>query len=416
MERRVVITGLGLLTPLGVGKQASWEALCAGTSVARPIERFSVDGQATTFACQLPQTFEPREFLEGRLVRSSDPFVHYALVAAQLALGDAGLEAPADELEAERWGAYIGSGLGGLEAFEAASRALVARGPRRVSPYFVPSTIANLAAGQIAIAHGLRGPNLAHVSACASGAHALGDASHVIRRDEADVMLAGASEAAVTPLSLAGFGAMKALSRRNDAPQQASRPFDRQRDGFVLGEGAAVLVLEELERARRRGARIYAELSGFGANADAHHITQPAPEGRGAARCIERALRSARLSPSDIDHVNAHGTSTPFNDIAETQAIKAALGPRAGEIPVSANKSMLGHLLGAGGAVEAAFTALSLAEGVVPPTINLEERDPACDLDYVPGVARELPLRSALCNSFGFGGTNACLALSRLSA
>ncbi|PID39776.1 MAG: beta-ketoacyl-[acyl-carrier-protein] synthase II [Deltaproteobacteria bacterium] len=415
MVRRVVITGVGLLTPLGVGKQASWDALCAGTSVARPITRFATTDLSTRFACQLPEGYEPREYLDGRLVRSTDPFVQQALVAAQLALLDAGLEVPNDELEAERWGVYVGSGLGGVEAFETASRALVERGPRRVSPYFVPSTIANLAAGQIAIAHGLLGPSFAHVSACASGAHALGDALHTIRRDEADVMLAGASEAAVTPLSLAGFGAMKALSRRNDAPERASRPFAHDRDGFVLGEGAGVLVLEELERARRRGAQLYAEVLGFGATSDAHHITQPAPEGRGAARCISNALRSARIAAADVDHVNAHGTSTPFGDVAETQAIKTALGPRAAEIPITANKSMLGHLLGAGGAVEAAFTALSLAEQLVPPTINLEERDPACDLDYVPQHGRELPLRMALCNSFGFGGTNACLVLSRLS-
>lgn len=415
MERRVVITGLGLLTPLGTGVEASWRALLAGESGASEITRFSTDGMATTFACQLVD-FEARDHLDARLVKSTDPFIHYGLVAARLALADAGLDGPADEAQAERWGVYVGSGLGGVGSFEANCRVLHERGPRRVSPYFIPSTIINLAAGQIALDHGLLGPNVAHVSACASGAHAVGDAFHVIQRDEADVMLAGASEAAVTPMGLAGFGAMKALSRRNDAPLLASRPFDRDRDGFVLGEGAGVLVCESLDHARRRGARIYAEILGFGATADAFHITQPAPEGRGAARCMRSALRSAKITAKDVDHINAHGTSTYYNDIAEAQAIQTVLGARTHEVPVTANKSMLGHLLGAAGAVETAVAALSLARQVVPPTINLDEPDPLCDLDHVRVSPREAPLRTVLVNSFGFGGANACVVLGRFDS
>lgn len=414
MERRVVITGLGLLTPLGVGADACWAALLEGRSGAAPISRFDASEHATTFACQLPD-YDAEPYINARLLRTLDPFVRHALVAAALAIADAQLPPPADEQAAERIGVYVGSGLGGVQTLEETCRALHERGPRRVSPYFVPATIVNLAAGQIAIRYDFRGPNLGPVSACASGAHAIGEAFHCLRRGDADVMLAGASEAAVTPLGLAGFNAMKALSRRNDEPQRASRPFDRDRDGFVLGEGAGVLVLETLEHARGRDARIYAELAGYGANADAHHITQPAPGGRGAARCMALALQSAGWSSERVDHINAHGTSTRINDISETKAIKAIFGARAGELTVTANKSMLGHLLGAGGSVEAAVTALTLACGIIPPTINLEEPDPECDLDYVPQVARELAVQAALCNSFGFGGTNACLALSRLA-
>jgi len=416
VARRVVITGLGLLTPVGEGLDATWEALVAGKSGAAPIRGFDASTQATTFACQL-DGFDPGRFIGPRLARTLDPFVQYALAASALALEDAGIAAEQpNEQQAERFGVYVGSGLGGVQAIDDACQALSTHGPRRVSPYFVPAAIINLAAGQIAIRHGLRGPNLAPVSACASGAHAIGEAFHVIRRGDADAMLAGAAEAAVTPLGLAGFGAMKALSRRNGEPERASRPFDRERDGFVLAEGAGIIVLEAAERAEQRGARIYAELRGYGLNADAHHITQPRPGGEGAARCIAHALASAGLSAADVDHVNAHGTGTGYNDVCETQAIKSALGPRAREITITANKSMIGHLLGASGSVEVALTALTLARGVVPPTINLDNPDPACDLDYVPHCAREARVEIALCNSFGFGGANACLALSRHGA
>lgn len=411
MSRRVVITGLGLVTPVGMGHEQTWEALLQGRSGAAPITRFDTEGFSTTFACEV-KDFEPTRWLELRLCKTLDRFVQLAMVAALLAAEDSGLEL-SDE-ERERAGVFVGAGFGGMATIEATIRKMAERGPRRgISPYFVPSSIINLAAGQISILLGTRGPNLAQVSACSSGAHAIGDAYLAIGRGQADVMIAGGTEATITPLGVGGFCAMRALSTRNHEPTRASRPFDAGRDGFVIGEGAGLLILEELGRARRRGATIYAELAGYGLNADAHHITAPAPGGRGARRCMELALEDAGANPGEVDYLNAHGSSTRANDAVETAAVKAALGESAREIAISSTKSVTGHLLGAAGGVETAVTALAVARSVVPPTINHDAPDPECDLDYTPNQPREMPVGLAMSNSFGFGGTNACLALRR---
>ncbi len=411
MSRRVVITGLGLVTPVGIGQRETWEALLAGRSGAAPIEGFDTEGFSTTIACEVKE-FDPTRWLERRLCKTLDRFVQLALVAALMARDDAGLELTDEELE--RTGVFVGAGFGGMATIEATVARMAERGPRRgISPYFVPSTIINLAAGQIAILLGARGPNLAQVSACSSGAHSIGDASRAIARGDADVMLAGGTEATITPLGLGGFCAMKALSTRNHEPAAASRPFDAGRDGFVMGEGAGLVVLEEEGRARGRGATIYAELAGYGLNADAHHITAPTPDGLGARRCMELALADAGAGPDEVDYINAHGSSTRYNDAVETAAVKAALGQHAASLAISSTKSTTGHLLGAAGGVETAITALAVARGVVPPTINYETPDPECDLDYTANQPRELPVGLALSNSFGFGGTNACLALRR---
>ena len=411
MSRRVVITGLGLITPVGIGHRETWEALLEGRSGAASIESFDTEGFSTTMACEV-KGFEPTLWLERRLCKTLDRFVQLAMVAALLAREDAGLELTDEELE--RTGVFVGAGFGGMATIEATVKRMVERGPRRgISPYFVPSTIINLAAGQIAILLGARGPNLAQVSACSSGAHSIGDACRTIARGDADVMIAGGTEATITPLGLGGFCAMKALSTRNAEPATASRPFDAGRDGFVMGEGAGLVVLEEERRARRRGATVYAEVAGYGLNADAHHITAPTPDGVGARRCMELALADAGAAPEEVDYINAHGSSTRYNDVAETAAVKAALGEHAGRLAISSTKSVTGHLLGAAGGVETAVTALAVARGVVPPTINYETPDPECDLDYTPNQPRELPVGLALSNSFGFGGTNACLALRR---
>ena len=411
MSRRVVITGLGLVTPVGIGHQQAWEAVLQGRNGAAPITQFDTEGFSTTFACEV-KDFEPTRWLDLRLCKTLDRFVQLALVAALLAMEDSGLEL-SDE-ERERTGVFVGAGFGGMATIEATVRKMAARGPRRgISPYFIPSTIINLAAGQISILLGARGPNLAQVSACSSGAHSIGDAYLAIGRGAADVMIAGGTEATITPLGIGGFSALKALSTRNDEPTLASRPFDADRDGFVMGEGAGLLVLEELTRARRRGATIYAELAGYGLNADAHHVTAPAPGGRGARRCMELALQDAGANPAEVDYLNAHGTSTRYNDVVETAAVKAALGEQAHRLAISSTKSVTGHLLGAAGGVETAFTALTVAQGVVPPTINHDTPDPECDLDYTPNHPREMPVGLAMSNSFGFGGTNACLVLRR---
>ena len=412
MSRRVVITGLGLVTPLGLDPQQSWAAVLRGDSAAAPITAFDTAGFGTTFACEV-RGFDATRWLERRLCRTIDRFVQFALVAALQARADAGLELEQASL-ADRTGVFVGSGLGGLQTLEATHAALLAKGPRRgISPYFIPATIINLAAGQISILLGARGPNLAQVSACSSGAHAIGDAMRCIQRGEADVMLAGGAEATICPLGIGGFSAMRALSTRNEQPERASRPFDAGRDGFVMGEGAGLLVLEERRHAQQRGARIYAELAGYGLNADAHHITAPAPDGEGAVRCMRLALQDAGLAPDAVAHVNAHGTSTRFNDAMETAALKQVFGDHARRLAVCSTKGATGHLLGAAGGVELALCALAVHHGVVPPTINYETPDPECDLDYTANQPREVSVPAALSNSFGFGGTNACLVLRR---
>jgi len=406
---RVVVTGVGLVTPVGVGTEETWQALLRGQSGIAPITRFDAAAYATRFAGEV-KGFEPTRWMSAREAKSSmsDPFIQYAVAGGAMAMEDAGL-AGAGEL-GERGGCFIGSGMGGVATIEATHRALLAKGPRHAfSPFFVPQIAINLAAGQLSIRYGARGPCYSQVSACSSGAHAIGDAFRVIQRGEADVMMCGGTEAVVTPLGVGGFCAMRALSTRNDAPAEASRPFDLDRDGFVLAEGAGVLVLEELEHARRRGARIYAECKGYAANADAHHITAPAAEGVGAQRCMRAALDDARLDATEVDYLNAHGTSTKMNDVTETLAIKRTFGEHARALMVSSTKSMTGHLIGAAGGVEAAFCALAVARGQVPPTINYVTPDPDCDLDYVPNTARDAKVRNAMTNSFGFGGTNACL-------
>ncbi|MDF1566202.1 MAG: beta-ketoacyl-ACP synthase II [Deltaproteobacteria bacterium] len=410
MSRGVVVTGLGAITPLGVGLGPTWEGLCAGRSGIGPIEGFDASEFVTRFAGEC-RDFDPEAYVPKKEIRRNDRFIHLALAAAQMALEDAGLTI--DEHNADRVGVFVGSGMGGLGSLEEQHEVLRTRGPGRVSPFFIPETIINLAAGQISIRFGARYANFAHVSACSSSAHALGEAALHIAAGRADAIIAGGSEAAVTPLGVSGFNAMKALSTRNDDPQAASRPFERDRDGFVMGEGAGILILEAEETARARGARIYATLAGYGATSDAHHITSPAPGGAGAARCMQQALDSAGLAPEAIGYVNAHGTSTAYNDKFETEALKAVFGAHARSLAVSSTKSMTGHLLGAAGALEAVIAAKVLETGIIPPTINYQNPDPECDLDYVPNQAREARVRAVLSNSLGFGGTNASLLFTQ---
>lgn len=408
--RRVVVTGLGLVTPLGTGVEKTWNALCAGESGIRRITRFDPAGYDAQIAGEVTD-FDPARFIEKKEIKKMDTFIHYAVGAAQLAVEDAGLKVAPEE--ATKVGVYIGSGIGGLGSIEHYHDVLKEKGPGRVSPFFIPMTIINLASGQVAIRIGAKGPNACAVTACATGNHCIGDAYRLIQRGDADVMVAGGAEAAVTPLGVAGFASAKALSFRNDEPTRASRPFDKDRDGFVLGEGAGVVVIEELEHARRRGARIYGEVAGYGMNSDAYHITAPPEEGEGAVRCMELALKDAGIGKEQIGYINAHGTST-MADAIETHAIKTVFGERAYGIPVSSTKSMTGHLLGAAGGIEAVFSILALFHGILPPTINLENPDPACDLDYVPNKARPVAIKAALSNSFGFGGVNACLIFKRV--
>lgn len=410
--RRIVVTGLGLVTPLGTGVDKTWAALCAGQSGIGRITKFDPAAYDAQIAGEV-RDFDPAQFIEKKEIKKMDTFIHYAVGAAQLAVDDAGLKVAPEE--ATKVGVYIGSGIGGLGSIEHYHEVLKEKGPGRVSPFFIPMTIINLASGQVAIRIGAKGPNSCAVTACATGNHCIGDAFRLIQHGNADVMVAGGAEAAITPLGVAGFAAAKALSFRNDEPARASRPFDKDRDGFVLGEGAGVVVLEELEHARRRGARIYAELIGYGMNSDAYHITAPPEEGEGAVRCMELALKDAGIDKDQIGYINAHGTST-MADAIETRAIKQVFGGQAYKIPVSSTKSMTGHLLGAAGGIEAVFSILALHHGLLPPTINLENPDPACDLDYVPNTARAVPIKTALSNSFGFGGVNACLIFRRLEA
>jgi 3-oxoacyl-[acyl-carrier-protein] synthase II len=409
-RRRVVVTGLGLVTPLGTGIEENWEALCHGRSGVSVITRFDTSWVPVRIAGQV-RGFDPARFIEHRDLKKMDVFIQYALGAAHLAVDDAGLPRPLRD--AERTGVIVGVGMGGIASLEESFTHFAARNIRRVSPFFIPRLIPNMASGQIALRFGARGPNYATTSACASGAHAIGEALRLIQDGRQDVMLAGGAEAPVCLLGVGGFSAMRALATSfNGDPERASRPFDARREGFVIAEGAAVLVLEALEHARARGARSYAELVGYGANCDAFHMTQPAPEGEGAAECMTLALADAGLQSSDVGYINAHGTGTPFNDEAETRAIKRVFGPHAARLAVSSTKSMTGHALGAAGTIEAAYTVLALDRGVLPPTINLDEPDPACDLDYVAHRARATRVRAALSNSFGFGGTNATLAFA----
>jgi 3-oxoacyl-[acyl-carrier-protein] synthase II len=412
LTRRVVVTGMGLVTPLGTGLEKTWKALCAGKSGIARITRFDPTDYPCQIAGEVPD-FDPAAFIEKKEIKKMDTFIHYAVGASQMAVDDAGLKVTREN--ADRVGVYIGAGIGGLPAIEHYHKILLEKGADRVSPFFIPMVIINLASGQVAIRLGARGPNSCAVTACATGNHCIGDAFRLIQRGDADVMLAGGAESTITPLSVAGFAAARALSRRNGDPARASRPFDRDRDGFVLGEGAGVVVLEELETARRRGARIYGEVVGYAMNSDAHHITAPPDDGEGAIRCMEMAIKDAGVSKDEIGYINAHATST-FADKVETQAIKGVFGDRAYRIPVSSTKSMTGHLLGAAGGIEAVFSLLAIHRGVVPPTINLEHPDPECDLDYVPGGAREVSVKVALSNSFGFGGVNACLLFKRMES
>ena len=410
MTRRVVITGIGLITPVGNDVAETWEALVEGRSGVGDITKFDAEGFPTRFAAEVTG-FEPDRYLEKKEIRRMDLFLQYAVGASLMAVEDAALDP--DRIDGERFGVIIGSGIGGISTIEEQHMRLIDGGPGRISPFFVPMMISNIASGQVSMRLGAKGPNYSTVSACASGSHAIGNAFRWIKYGDADVMIAGGAEAAITPMSVGGFCSMKALSTRNEEPQRASRPFDSDRDGFVLGEGSGVVVLEELNHAAARGARILAELVGYGMTADAYHITAPAPEGEGAVRAIALSLREANVPPEEIDYINAHGTSTEMNDKFETAAIKRVFGEHAYHLMISSTKSMTGHLLGAAGGVELAVTVLAVHKGTVPPTINYETPDPACDLDYVPNKAREADIRYAISNSFGFGGQNACLMVKR---
>jgi 3-oxoacyl-[acyl-carrier-protein] synthase II len=409
-ERRVVITGIGLVSPLGVGKEKNWEALSKGKSGISLISRFDISKYSSKIAGQI-KDFDPLRFIEKKELRKMDPFIQYAMAAAQLAVQDSGLNPSA--IEGDRCGVYVGSGIGGIGFIEETHKTLLEKGPDRVSPFFLVATIINEASGQISIKYRARGPNSATATACTTSTHALGDSFRIIARGDADIMIAGGSEAPITPLGVAGFCAMRALSLRNGEPEKASRPFDAERDGFVVGEGAGIIILEELGAALKRGANIYAEIIGYGMSGDAYHVTAPSLDGEGAVLVMKRALDDAGINPEEINYINAHGTSTPYNDKVETGAIKKVFGEHAYKIGVNSTKSMIGHLLGAAGGVEAGYTALCLKNQVMPPTINYEHPDPECDLDYVPNKARPGEVRCALSNSFGFGGTNGALLLKR---
>ena len=411
-RRRVVVTGLGLVSPVGVGVEASWSALVAGKSGIAPITLFDASTFPTRIAGEV-KGFEPAQFMDRKEVRRNDRFIHFALAAAEMAVKDAGLDMAKED--ADRVGCIVGAGIGGLGTIEDEHSTFLQKGVKRIGPFFIPSLIINLAPGQISLRYGMKGPNFSPVSACATANHSIGDAMIYIERGMADVMVTGGAEATITPLGIGGFCAARALSERNDAPEKASRPFDKHRDGFVAGEGSGILILEEYEHARKRGARIYAELAGYGATADANHITSPAPEGEGGQRAMRMALRDAGASPELVGYVNTHGTSTPQGDVAECQAINRVFGDHAQKgLAVSSTKSMTGHLLGAAGGLEAVVTILAIARGVLPPTINVEEQDPECKLDVIPNVAREKRVDWAMSNSFGFGGTNAVVLFKRV--
>jgi 3-oxoacyl-[acyl-carrier-protein] synthase II len=409
-KKRVVVTGVGLVTALGTGTEITWNGLLEGRSGVAPISRFDTSLFSTRIAAEV-KDFDPLKWFEKKDLKKMDNFIHYAVAAADFAMTQSGLKIGPEV--SERTGVFIGSGIGGFNIIEREHSAFLEGGPRKISPFFIPSSIINLAAGQVSIRFGARGPNSAPCTACSSGAHAVGDAFRVITRGDADVMIAGGSEAAITPMGVGGFAAMRALSTRNDEPQRASRPFDKDRDGFVVGEGAGVVILEELEFARKRGAKPIAELVGYGMSGDAYHITMPPEDGHGAHRVMMNALVDAGVRPEDVQYINAHGTSTPLNDKIETHAIKNLFKDHASKLAISSTKSMIGHLLGAAGAVEAGITSLIVERGIIPPTINLDNPDPDCDLDYVPNKARKADVKYALSNSFGFGGTNASLLFKK---
>jgi 3-oxoacyl-[acyl-carrier-protein] synthase II len=408
--RRVVVTGIGMVSPVGIGTDVNWRALTTGQCGIGTITRFDASAFASRIAGEV-KGFDPLQYIEKKDVKKMDVFIQYAIAASQFAMDDAKLEmTPAN---ASNVGVFLGSGIGGFTSIEREHAALLAGGPRKISPFFIPASIINLAAGQVSIRFGAKGPNLATCTACSASAHAVGESFEIIRRGDADAMIAGGSEAAITPMSVGGFAAMRAMSTRNDEPEKASRPFDRDRDGFIIGEGSGMIILEERESALARGARIYAEIVGYGMSGDAYHITAPTEDGSGAVRVMDMALRKARIAPQQVGYINAHGTSTPHNDRIETLAIKKLFGEHAYKMAISSTKSMTGHLLGAAGGLEAGITALAVYHQTAPPTINLENPDPDCDLDYVPGKCRAMKMEYALSNSFGFGGTNAALLLKK---
>jgi 3-oxoacyl-[acyl-carrier-protein] synthase II len=408
-----VVTGIGLVSSLGIGTDVNWKALVAGKPGITRITRFDVSNYAAQIAAEV-KGFDPLNWIEKKEVKKMDLFIQYVIAAAQFAMDDSKLAITGEN--AADVGAFIGSGIGGFITIEREHKALLDGGPRKISPFFIPSAIINLAAGQVSIRFGAKGPNLATCTACSASAHAVGDSFEIIKRGDAIAMIAGGSEAAITPMSVGGFGAMRALSTRNDDPARACRPFDKDRDGFIIGEGAGVLIMEELEHARGRGAPIYAEIVGYGLSGDAYHMTAPSEDGDGARRVMQMAIRKAAVRPDDVDYINAHGTSTPYNDKLETLAIKRAFGDHASKMAISSTKSMTGHLLGGAGGLEAGITALAVYHQVAPPTINLEHPDEECDLDYVPCTSRSMPIRYALSNSFGFGGTNAALLFKRYTS
>lgn len=409
-KRRVVVTGIGIVSPLGIGQDENWDAASNGKSGIKRITRFDPKDVPSKIAGEV-KNFNAEDYLDKKEIKKMDTFLHYALAAGKMAVSDSGLEIT--DGNAERVGVLVGSGLGGLETIEKYHSLMLEKGPKKISPFFIPMLIVNLAPGHISMYFGCKGPNSSIVTACATGNHSIGEAFKIIERGDADAMIAGGVESTITPLAVGGFCAMKALSTRNDEPERASRPFEKDRTGFIIAEGAGILVLEELETAKKRGADIYGEITGFGCNADAHHITAPSPGGEGAARCMKLALKDARLNPEDIDYINAHGTSTYMNDLCETQGMKRVFNGCTQDLWISSTKSMTGHLLGAAGGVEAVFSLLTIKNGVVPPTINYETPDPECDLDYVPNTARERQVGTVMSNSFGFGGTNATLIFQR---
>lgn len=410
-KRRVVVTGLGIVSPVGLNLKESWDNIKAGNSGAATITEFDITGQSVTFACTV-NDFDAEQFIPKKDLKKMDTFIHYGIAAAEEAIADSGIEVT--EQNAERIGVSVGSGIGGLPMIERNKEALDNGGPRKISPFMVPGSIINMISGNLSIKHGFKGPNIAIVTACTTGTHSIGDAARMIAYGDADVMITGGAEKASSPMGIGGFAAARALSTRNDDPQAASRPWDKDRDGFVLGDGAGVVVLEEYEHAKARGAKIYCELAGFGLSGDAYHMTQPSKGGEGAARCMKNAIKDAGLNTQDVDFVNAHGTSTPAGDVAETMAMKAAFGDHAYKLAVTSTKSMTGHLLGAAGGIEAVFSIMSLHEQVASPTINLDNQDPECDLDFVPNTARDMKMDVIISNSFGFGGTNGTLLFKKI--
>jgi 3-oxoacyl-[acyl-carrier-protein] synthase II len=409
-KKRVVVTGVGMITPLGIGVEDTWDSLIAGKPGIGRITHFDSSNFPTQIAGEV-KGFNPEDYIESKEIKKMDRFIHFAIAAAKMAINDSGLKITASN--AEKVGVIVGSGIGGLHAIEHYHSVFLEKGPRRISPFFIPMLIINLASGQISIKFGAKGPNSAVATACATGSHSIGDAYKIIQRGDADAMIAGGTEAVITPLGIGGFNAMKTLSTRNDEPGKASRPFDIDRDGFVMGEGSGIVILESLESAIDRGARIYAEIVGYGMTADAYHITSPAPGGEGAARCMQMTLKDGSVDPSEVDYINAHGTSTKYGDEIETNAIKTVFREHSYKVAISSTKSMIGHLLGAAGGVEAVITILSIYNDIITPTINLDKSDPECDLDYVPYKSRKMTVNYALTNSFGFGGTNACLLFKK---